>query len=448
MLTERNQALDTPTLRPHPRATLQHWRDPLAAVATVLLIALAASVFAFMSGRNAGTGSGHHANHVTQATATPSITRVTAIQPSDTLLPMPRNAYLSDLSFSSAHDGWAVGGIRIPDLAGQDFSAQHGILIHYHDGVWTTSSESLPGMSLSSVSMVAADEGWAVGMTVNPPDNSGGVAVLLHYTGGHWVSVNTPALAGIIPDTIRMLSPDIGYIVGVANEPSKTYPGSVEQLTAIVVYQNGAWQATRTPFAAYQTQVVMVSASEGWANTSEVTLASGGVSSSQATLYHYLHGSWTKSLTIPGHIISMSASSPSDVWALASECGACSEPTVRIERYNGATWEQVNPPSASDGIKIPGFGIDTIPDVTLYNGAASGVWMVYVTQDKTTTMWVYGLNGNNAWQSASPAITNGVVWALTGDGNGGIWALSQIDSPLSMTVLYTQGNDWQVYGHS
>lgn len=457
MLAARDQALDAPTQQSLSRHVPHRWRDPLAAVATVLLIALAASVFAFMGGRNARTGVNRQTSHTAQATATPRITHVAAIQPSDTLLPMPKSAFLSDLSFSSAHDGWAVGGIRIPDLAGQDFSTQQGVLVHYHDGVWTAASESFPGLSLSSVSMVSADEGWAVGSTINPPDNTGGVAVLLHYTGGHWVRVNTPALTGVSPQTIRMFSPDAGFIVGTINVPSTTTAGSVDMLLDVVVYQNGAWTAAPTPFAAFQTQVVMVSANEGWANTYEATQASGGASGPQATLYHYQHGVWTKTLTILGHIISLSASSPSDVWALASECDTCGKPTVRLERYNGATWEQVNAPGASEGRKIPGFGIDTIPDVTLYDGAASGVWMVYNAQDKTvapsqaqhvTAMWVYGLDGNNTWQSASPPVTNGAVWALTGDGNGGIWALNQIDSPFSMTVLYMQDNDWQVYGHS
>lgn len=456
MLTDRHQALDTSTQQSHPRRVAPRWRDPLAVVATLLLIVLASTVFAVTRSRNAGKGL-HHTDHIAHVASTPSITRVTAIQPQNTLLPIPKNAYLSGISFSSAHDGWVAGGIRIPDLAGQDFSAQRGVLAHYHDGVWTAASETLPGLSLSSVSMVSGDEGWAVGMTINPPDNTGGVAVLLHYIGGHWVRVTTPALAGVSPQTIHMFSPDAGYIVGVVNVPSTIAAGTADAMLDIVVYQNGAWTATPTPFGAYTSQLVMVSASEGWANTFDGQATSGGVPNPQSTLYHYLHDVWTKSLTIPGYIISMSASSPSDVWALASECATCGEPAVRIERYDGATWEPVNLPGASDGMKIPAFGRDTIPDVTLYDGVASGVWMAYNAQDMTKppsqrqqsmSMWVYGLWGNTTWLSAGQSIKDSMMVAMAGDGNGGMWALSQANSSDTVTVLYTQSNAWQVYGHS
>ena len=459
MLSEREPTTyDTPTPDPASRRLQSRWRGPLAAVATVLLVAMAATVFAFLSARSIGTGVNPRG---AKATPTPGFTRVTAIQPKDTNLPMPKNAYLADISLSSAHDGWAVGGIRIPDFAGQDFSSQRAVLVHYHDGVWTAASGSFPRMSLNGVSMVSADDGWAVGMTINPPDNSGGVPVLLHYTGGHWVKVDAPALAGVSPETIRMRSPDFGYITGVVDVPSTTMKGSFDQLVEVVVYQNGAWKAIRTPFPDPNSHVVMVSASEGWASAVEDLTKPGEAQNQQATLYHYLNGVWTKSLTFPGYVTSLSAASPADVWALAVQCVNCTEPKPRIEHYNGTAWEQMSPPDQASFPSLPRTQAGELIGQSLFDGASSGVWISYVTQNTTITTiknvyatWTWKKKpSGDGWQIINPQVLEGEVTALTADSNGGVWALAQagnppMNSPLTMTILYTQGSSWKVYGRS
>lgn len=457
MLSEREPTYDTPTPGPDQRRSPSRWRSPLAAVATVLLVAMAASVFAFMSAKGVGTGNGQHS---AKATPTRGFTRVTAIQPRDTHLPIPANVYLWDISFSSARDGWAVGGNRIIHAPpSQDFSAAQGVLVHYHDGVWTTPSERFPGIQLNSVSMISADDGWAVGWSLLPYNAAtfgSGAAVLLHYTGGHWVNVDAPALANTHPSKIRMLSPDFGYIVGVVNSPSTTDAGVPAQHLGLVVYQNGAWKAIRTPFAA-TSQVVMVSASEGWALTVEHLTKPGGLQDYRTTVYHYLNGIWTKSLTFPGVITQLSAASPADVWAIAFQCSNCEQaPTIRIEHYNGATWEPVSPPSQSEFLKIPGFASDGFPGLQILDEAAGGVWIACTAQDTvnhhtytiSTGMWVYGLNGNDHWLSVSPPATSGGVLSLTTDGAGGTWAVAQNENPFEIFILYSQGQDWKVYGRS
>ncbi len=458
MLTERNQEFDTSVPRRTQQRPPARWRGPLAAVATVLLVAMAATVFAFLSGRSAGTGSGQRA---AKATPTPGITHVTAIQPPNTFLPMPANAYLSDISLSSAHDGWAVGGIRIPDQPGQDFSSQRAVLVHYHDGIWTAASDSFPNISLDGVSMLSATDGWAVGQVViassatRPTDHYTG-AVLFHFagdgSGGHWQTVSAPALATLHPTTIRMFTPDSGYITGVVDVPatasgSMDQPGSVTQHVAVGVYQNGAWTLITTPFDYPNSQVVMVSASEGWASAQTFT---------QTGIYHYLSGVWTKSIALSDNIASLSAASSTDVWALAVKCLSCATPTHTsavqqplIYHYNGSTWTTLAPPNGSD-ISIP-LGEDFTP--TIFDDGPSGVWVSYVITEYSsggwssrTTMWRY--NGRNAWESVSQPIKEGAIYTLTADGNGGMWAIVQTDTPFAIFVLYTQGNVWQVYGRS
>jgi hypothetical protein len=459
MLTEHEPAYDRTTPQPTPRRAPPRWRGPLAVVATVLLVAMAASVFAFLSARGMGTGTGQH---TAKATSTPAVTRVTAIQPPNTFLPMPANAYLSDISLSSAHDGWAVGGIRIPDLAGQNFSAAQGVLVHYHDGIWTAARDSFPNIGLDGVSMLSASEGWAVGQVDNitGTDRYTG-AVLLHFTSGHWRTVSTPTLATLHPRAIHMFAPSSGYIVGVTNVPSTAAPGSVDQRVAIAIYQNGAWGLITTPFDFPNSQVVMVSASEGWASALEDLTKPGGVENQQATIYHYLNGVWTKALAFPGYVTSLSAASPADVWALAVQCVNCTEPKPRIERYNGTAWEQMSPPDQASFPSLPRTQAGELIGQSIFDGASSGVWISYVTQNTTITTiknvyatWTWKKKpSGDGWQIVNPQVLGGEVIALAADSNGGVWALAQagnppMNSPLTMTILYTQGSSWKVYGRS
>jgi hypothetical protein len=445
MLSERNQAPVTSPTRPTPQRLPSRWRGPLAAVATVLLVAMAASVFAFMSARRVGTGTG---KQDVKATPTSGITRVTAIQPPNTFLPMPKNAYLSGISFSSAYDGWAVGGIRIPDFAGQDFSTARGVLVHYHDGVWTEAKDGFPGIELFSVSMVSANDGWAIGSSVlNAAIDGSGAAALLHYTGGHWVMVKTSALANTHPSTIRMLSPDFGYITGEVDVTNANK--SIDQVAFVAVYQNGVWKAIRTPFEAFTSQVVMVSAGEGWAVANENW--EGGV-------YHYLNGVWVKALAFPGVTDSISIASGVDVWALGHS--SCSPSMTRcspnryvpvIYHFNGSGWSRMKSPN------VVGVTLNNLIQPTIFDEAANGVWLPLVSQDPsqppsqrpyTTMMWVYGMNGNDTWLPVSQPVKGGGVFTLTADGNGGVWAIVQTDTPFGTTILYSQGQDWKVYGRS
>ena len=460
MFTERT----VPDHIPDPHSTRDRrpesrWRGPLALVATFLLIALAATVFAFLRTGAPGTGSGQQGRH---ATPTPGLTRVTAIQPGDPALHLPANGYLSSLSFSSAHDGWAVGGIRAPETASAQPVATKAVMVHYHDGVWSAGADSFPNLALDSVSMVSATDGWAVGQidiqanAKAPADYYTG-AVLLHYTGGHWKNVtknsSAPGLATFYPQTIHMFSPDAGYIIGEINVPSSVAQGSVDERVAFGIYENGSWILNKTVFPFPDSQMAMVSTSEGWA--SAVNAASSAGQSPTTTIYHYLNGVWTPSVTFPGVVTSLSAASRVDVFALATQCHHCSEPSPRIEHYNGTGWAQMNPPNQSATNNLLGFQHSMLMSQTIYDGAASGVWISYVTMDTNSTShplymtatWREKTSGDG-WQLANPSSIGGEILAFSADGNGGMWAITQDENPLTMNILYTQGMKWTLYGRS
>jgi hypothetical protein len=82
---------------------------------------------------------------------------------------------LNDLMLISPSDGWAVGSERETGLT--------KAAIAYYDGTrWTRIPDDTSFPPLSSVSMVSADEGWAVGAA----------STILHYQRGKWTSYPWP----------------------------------------------------------------------------------------------------------------------------------------------------------------------------------------------------------------------------------------------------------------
>lgn len=466
MLTNRTMPDDRPTPRPLPTRPPSRWRGPLALVATIMLVALAASVFAVL--KNGGTGAHPTGKH---ATPTPALVRLPAPLPKDVNLPLTRNEYLQGISFSSALDGWAVGGVIVPQQANAAPVTTHAVLIHYHNGVWSSPADSFPTISLDDVSMLSQSDGWAVGQvddtsttTVQTDYYTG--AVLLHFTGSHWRVVSTPALATLHPNTIHMFNPDAGYVTGVVNVPSATAKGSVEQHVALAVYQNGAWTLITTPFSFPNSQVVMVSPSEGWASVlKNLTPAAGGMPNPQTTVYHYRSGVWTPDHTFEGWGVSISAQSPYDVWLMASQCDNCTgqmqrvETEGRIEQYNGATWTRIKPLSQADFSRIRTAGPCDLIQRWIADDGASGVWAVYVCRDTgqpvsasayVTAMWIHTVDG---WRLTPQPASGGAVVALVADHSGGTWAIEQSASgaPQTTTILYSLDvlkNGWMVYGHN
>ncbi len=75
----------------------------------------------------------------------------------------PTTQGLSSIAMISASEGWAVGW--------------GGTILHYANGRWSTVN-SPNGNHLYSIAMVSASEGWAVGVGTANGSN------ILHYAGG------------------------------------------------------------------------------------------------------------------------------------------------------------------------------------------------------------------------------------------------------------------------
>ncbi len=106
---------------------------------------------------------------------------------------------LTGFAFVSPSEGWAIGGGQsLPlGLAGcqagssscQDTS-EVSILLHYIGGHWKVVTMQVNAF-LDDISMISANEGWAVGMTADPNNNGNSTAtVMLHYHNGTWSVYN------------------------------------------------------------------------------------------------------------------------------------------------------------------------------------------------------------------------------------------------------------------
>jgi hypothetical protein len=104
----------------------------------------------------------------------------------------------------SATDGWLVGDVETPPTV-----ATTALLAHFDGTAWRYSADSanFPAIYPDSVSMVSADDGWAVG--AKQDGTTGGV--LLHYTGGHWHEVSIAA-SDFPGGYIHMISDDDGWL--------------------------------------------------------------------------------------------------------------------------------------------------------------------------------------------------------------------------------------------
>lgn len=415
-----------------------------SAVAALLVIALGVSVFGVFAAHRPSPDT-----TVLRPTA-PAITRILAPQPQNTRLPLPTDGAISSLSFSSATDGWAGGNILIPDVQGADWSKAQGYFVRYHEGQWTRSSETYPGAGIAAISMVSADEGWAIGTTNwDQATNTNGHDFLLHYTGGHWHNLGTFVPQDTLLTDLHMSVAGWGYATGSANVP---VPGqsSVEQVLAIAVYQAGTWRMIQTSFQAFSTHAVMVSPDEGWAAV--------GDEHGSGAIYHYQHGTWTSVAVMDGIAYGLSMASPQDMWALGVKCGPAPTPSTHYPsaqlcllnpyHFDGSTWSRVPSP---DPVTILTSG--SVNGYYLAADETSAAWIAiaHTAQDpKSPDMWQYTSDlyhfASGRWSKLTLPVPNVNVASVVSDHNGGTWALALGVHPDKGYCLYYDGTAWHIYG--
>lgn len=291
--------------------------------------------------------------------------------PTATSTPIPLHltplSNLSSIAMLSAAEGWAVG---------YEGASGPAILLHWLKGAWQ--AEPLPAVTIvpQVVTMVSPTDGWLGG--ADSPHTYGDVhGVMLHYSGGGWTQVSLPPDAGPIAG-IAMVSPTEGWAVGTTTADH----GHAQ----ILHYSQGAWSvaltgADNTSF----TSIAMVSPTEGWA---------AGPRQPDGYLWHYTQGTWKQMmLNDPNHadLEYLSMLSPDDGWGIGGYLTAQQQKDEELPHQAGALWH--------------------------YTG---GQWQVVEQyQDAPDTHYVALL----ALQAAAP----GDVWVSESDGGSGPHFLHEIN---------------------
>jgi hypothetical protein len=204
----------------------------------------------------------------------------------------------SGISMLSAEEGWAVGSESNNSPAGPTGSDTvpvytRPLLLHYQQGTWTRlpADPQLDNVQLSSISMRSSDDGWAVGNAIG-----GSIApVVLRYSGGQWRRLATAFPGGSLV-SISAAGPGEAWAVG--------YGGPVSGIALHCM--RDACTRVEMPTPNILSAVAMRSPTDGW------------IGGHGAVTLHFDGHQWTKAgLVIHGEVLTgLAMQSATEGWAV------------------------------------------------------------------------------------------------------------------------------------
>ena len=293
-------------------------------------------------------------------------------------------------------------------------------------------------MSIQSISMVSADDGWAVGNISGKP-----ATLLMHYSHGQWTILPKPAG---LDDTsefsaVSMVSASDGWAWASKDIPLGDRYHSFRPGGVLLRYDGTAWRIATPVFPISigddPSALLMLSSTDGWATGENSTL-------------HYDGTAWRDVTALSdqqwGGGSSIAATGPNDIW-IARFGGD-------IVHFDGTSWteQRITLPvgqqlpgsillsgiamiSPRDGFAVGGIGNSSSGVILHYT---SGRWSVQSTVDET----LYGISLCSATEA----------WAIGGSGaiyhyTSGVWtkAANPTSHPLyGVTSLPFGSNPWAV----
>lgn len=148
---------------------------------------------------------------------------------------VPTNYRLYGVEFVDDNTGWAVGG----GVAYQNGTVgiPGNVILSYDGNTWTTVTAPVTH-TLYGISMVSANDGWAVG------ENN----TILRYQAGSWTSYNLAGILNLSTDEkfdlieVKMVSANDGWAVGqYVKQPQDANDSPIIE-SAILRYENGQWR--------------------------------------------------------------------------------------------------------------------------------------------------------------------------------------------------------------
>lgn len=421
-----------PTALPEPPRRKHRFFAGIPAFAATLVIVLMATVIFGIAGHLPGLrGSGATRIALTK-TVPPTGVDLTRF-------------VLNSISMVSADEGWAVGVARLPagiSTATSVISRQYGdpVILHYSQGHWksyplninrqigcSASGGACPAISLNSIAMVSATDGWIVGNTMLPLTADGiTTGVVLHYTRNQWVF---DRLLGSRLSKVFMRTASDGWMVGEGNSGWSGNNGS----TSVFHYNGSAWTPMNAPaFASFQPQtIVALSATNVWLAGTDYS-GSGFDGDAPEVILHYDGSRWSQQNTdlANSRIYGMAMVSPGVGWAVGSLAGGTGPHPARpqkalVEQYSPGKWQQAT--SFSGPSSAASFSLYGIAMVSAQEGWAVGSNGLIVHAFNGTWTQVFSPTSQTLKSIAMLSPTEG--WAVGDQG----------------TILHYFNNAWHLY---
>lgn len=261
----------------------------------------------------------------------------TSACPAPVSMALPAKSNLLHLQMISPAEGWLIGSYRDP-ASGHD-TQPDPLLMHFNQCKWTqVPLTGLHGFILTSLDMLSAEQGWAIGSLMPAGASSPWRSVVLHYQNGQWHPVTIAAesheATGYVYNQLVMTGPEDGWVVAKAD--NENY---------VLRLQHGNWSVASAPFAVTvsQLQGVVLEGTTVWGYG---TTADGAAPYIARLINDAWHAEHLPSSLSAGSIIQMSAIAANDVWAV----GDTTPYAPFVLHYDGTTWTQTPLP---DGVENP-----------------------------------------------------------------------------------------------
>jgi hypothetical protein len=299
-------------------------------VAVVALIALSAGIFSYF------------ATHGGSRRSTIAATPHPACAPSQATVNLPTNTAITAIAPLGTDDGWAVGNIADPRHYESPPSA---VLLRLRNCHWAPVGTPIPHATLSDISMVSTDEGWAVGSTQiqdktllsnGQPANDWvwDQPLVLHYTHGAWQTVKVAAGPKTTAEQVKMVSANEGWMLLYDGKHPITVSGvsALHYGHSLLHYLNGTWTNVPLDFphpSMYVSDLDARAPGEVWLVGSDYDYVH---QTGSGFAMRYAGGVWRRYYTQAEDFTSVSVLSQTDVWAGGSH----------LYHFDGARWTQVS----------------------------------------------------------------------------------------------------------
>lgn len=353
----------------------------------------------------------------------------------------------TDVSIVDADEAWAVGNID-PWIA------------HFSSGSWSEAALTLPDRTdLKGVHMLNASNGWAVGYVQQGtyPDY-GYRCMTLHYNGSVWSEITCPP-GNIRLDSVRMRSPTDVWAVGSS--------GSHKSDGVILHYDGAQWTRAAAPFGTPALfSVRLQGTDDGWA------VGEGG------TILRLVGGSWTR-VQGPRHTVGpLDAVNTGEAWfggssgqlyqwqdgSIITHTSPLTTPIIALDmvsstvgwaatewparfvlRYSDGAWTSW-PFARVNSISMVGpeegwFALQQSPGIMHYHNEA---WQAQSMGGKSRVNSVSMLDSTHGWAIAGSSVytyANGIWSAVNPQPSG-------VENWPSLTVIGASPDEAWVAGHS